>query len=136
MMINSTYSKLKHLGLFSFILILVSCGAQKDVGYDDGIYNENITPRTTQQPEEGNLNTEYYKNYFEDTAQEVEAITGEPEVFTDVEGYSSNYTNDSIPPQDFTGNGGWGDATTEVNINYYDNGWNNWAWGYGWNCLL
>ena len=119
----------KGFTLLILTLMLASCGSQKYVDYDDGIYNgspeleANISETETNQ-EANPIETQYYKNYFGDTVKEVDDINNDAEIFTDVESYASEYVNDSIAqPQNFTNNGGWGSTTSEVIVNTYNTGW-------------
>lgn len=133
----------KGFTLLILTLVLVSCGSQKYVDYDDGIYNGSPEPEPNATQVETNqetsaIETQYYKNYFGDTVKEVDDINNDAEIFTDVESYASEYVNDSIAePQNFTNNGGWGSTTSEVIVNTYNTGWGigigfGWGWGWGW----
>ena len=143
--------------------VLTSCGSFQYAGYDnDGIYSS----------EEYNYNTEveepvattstndsnYYKNYFAENSAEIDAINQDGEIFTDIDGYEGNYTEQDSTQQRVA-YGGWGQNNSSVTINYIDNGWyggwygwndpwlwngsyawgwgrpwgwNNWRWNYGW----
>ncbi|WP_273566154.1 hypothetical protein [Maribacter halichondriae] len=134
-------------------LFVVSCGSYQQASYydNDGIYadpNDRIVERTPQEKltpqQKQEKNT--YSEYFGQRADQYEEIL-EGEIFTDVDSYSSGVENDSLsstrltdyynPDNDYQGYAGWGDNATAVNINIYDNGWNNWGWGggfgWGWN---
>jgi hypothetical protein len=128
-----TKTVMRYTSLIGLALVVLSCGTQKNVGYADGIYNDTaeVVPEQ-QEVAASNVNNDYYKNYFGETVDEVEEITNDSEVFTDVDSYNSNYQNDNAEPEDFTGNGGWGDTSDNVTINFIDNGWGNWGWGPGW----
>ena len=60
-------------------LVLASCGSQKYVDYEDGIYEgspeaqTNVSQADTNQ-ETNPIETQYYKNYFGDTVKEVDDI--------------------------------------------------------------
>ena len=124
-------------------ILVVSCGSYQQASYydNDGIYDDgNVrivekTPHRTIQKKKDNQ----YADYFGQKADEYGEIL-DSEIFTDIDGYSSEVQNDSIaneddltsyynPNNDYAGYGGWGDNATDVNINIYDNGWgwNNWG---------
>ncbi|MEP4947948.1 MAG: hypothetical protein ABJU26_10430, partial [Flavobacteriaceae bacterium] len=127
-------------------LFLASCGSYQQASYydDDGIYsNGNNTVRVEKKSAEAvrieQQESDIYGDYFGQKADEYDEIL-EDEIFTDVDGYYSTVENDSIPLGEqtdyfannntYTGNPGWGDNPTSVNINVYDNwGWGN---GFGW----
>src|SRR5690606_39132824 len=99
-----------------------------------------------------------YEEYFGQRADQIGDIL-DNEVFTDIDGYTSQNPNDSIPygeqadymaqNNNYIGNPGWGDNPTSLSINVYDNSWGygglygfgglhayGWGypyWGYGWN---
>ena len=71
---KSILPQVRHLYSVMFTALLVACGSSKDVGYADGIYND--SPQAKQEASSAevtetssDLNTQYYKNYFADTAQ-------------------------------------------------------------------
>jgi len=156
-MIQSLHlQKIRTAALFAVVgLLVVSCGSYQQASYydTDGIYGANeprVTveraPRQTPQVKQ-KKGDNTYTDYFGQKADQYGEIL-EGEIFTDVDSYSSGVENDSISEVDLTeyytsdndyaGNGGWGDNPTSVNINIYDNGWNNWGWGgagfgWGWN---
>lgn len=126
-------------------LLVASCGTYEYVGYNnDGIYSEVPSSQRVltevQTVETVDSDAGYYKNYFQERKREVDAVVAQSDIFTDVDDYSSDYTQ----PQDTlamrTGYSGWGQTNDVVNINFYNNGWNNWGWdpwlwgpGWGWN---
>ncbi|VAW10095.1 Vitellogenin II precursor, partial [hydrothermal vent metagenome] len=146
-MIQSLHlQKLRISVLLSVVgFLAVSCGSYQQASYydNDGIYSDGNTvaveraPRTKQQPEQQRGN-DIYGGYFEQKADQYDQIL-DSEIFTDVDSYTSGVVNDSINEADLTdyysadndyaGNGAWGDNPTSVNINIYDNGWNNWGMG-------
>ncbi|MGB5553627.1 MAG: hypothetical protein WBM83_03135, partial [Flavobacteriaceae bacterium] len=159
-MIQSLHlQKLRTAVLISAVgFLAVSCGTYQQASYydNDGIYggnNDRVTVERNQQrpiqkqPQKGDNK---YGEYFGQKADQYDEIL-DNEIFTDVDSYSSDVANDSIneaqltdyysPENDYAGNGSWGDNPTSVNINIYDNGWNNWGiydpwlWngGWGWN---
>lgn len=146
-------------------LIIASCGSYQQSSYydNDGIYSNNTPTTVERRPEQRNYQqnnpeTDTYSDYFGEKANQYDEIL-DSEIFTDVDSYSSNTVNDSVPQgqltdyysseNDYQGYGGWGDNNSNVSINIYDNGWNNWGyggligwanpvwgwnnWGYGWN---
>lgn len=131
------YTQLKLNSAFVFacfsLIMLSSCGSYQYVGStSDGIYSEDepeyVVIEDVSYQEEPNSN--YYSNYFREKALEVESTEDVDPVFTDVDSYESQSNINSNQ------NAGWGDNSSQVNINVYDSGWNNWGWGYpynGWN---
>lgn len=104
------------LGLIASVGIsLTGCSSLNQKPYDvDGIYNNSkIVVEDTH--EKG----AYYAEYFKEKEEEAN------QYFTDVENYSSNYTQ---------GNGAWGDTTSETQI-VYNYPYSYFGWGYpfgGW----
>ena len=147
-MIHSTPLKnIRTSALMALVgLLAVSCGSYQSASYydNDGIYGNRETrviteraPRQVQQqraPEGENTHADYF-------GQKADQYTDilESEIFTDVDSYASGVENDSIydtgltsyytPDNDYAGNAGWGESPSNVNINIYDNGFNNWGWG-------
>ena len=144
----------KFLTAFSLsmaVILLVSCGSYQQASYydDDGIYSSREpVVRVEKQSAEGvrarQQESDIYGDYFGQKASEYGEILDE-EIFTDIDGYSSQIQNDSIPLGEQTdyfannntyiGNPGWGDNPTNLTINVYDNwGWGGGlGWGWGWN---
>lgn len=126
-------------------LLVASCGTYEYVGYNnDGIYSEVPSSQRVltevQTVETVGNDAGYYKNYFQERKKEIDATVAQSDVFTDVDDYSSDYSQaqDSLAMR--TGYSGWGQTNDVVNINFYNNGWNNWGWdpwlwgpGWGWN---
>src|SRR5680860_587616 len=129
-------------------IVLASCGSYQSASYydNDGIYSsdDQVTTERPQRKEAKKQETgnEAYTNYFgQQAAQYEEALDGE--IFTDIDSYSSNseMENDSVPQgqvtdyydnsNDYAGYAPWGDNTTSVNINVYDNSWGFGVFGYG-----
>jgi hypothetical protein len=123
------------LGLMA---VLTSCGSFQYAGYEnDGIYssetyNDDVVVETVVSTAIDDSN--YYKNYFAENKAQVDAITTESEIFTDVDSYEGNYmeraqdTIEERPPY-----GGWGQSNENVTINYIDNGWMGWNDPWLWN---
>src|SRR5680860_998854 len=129
-------------------IVLASCGSYQSASYydNDGIYSSDnqVTTERPQRKEAKKQETgnEAYTNYFGQQAKQYEeALDGE--IFTDIDSYSSNseMENDSLPQgqltdyydngNDYAGYAAWGDNTTSVNINVYDNSWGFGGWGFG-----
>lgn len=128
--------------------LLASCGSYQNNSYyeNDGIYNSDVQPApkrvkvvSTQSVDPNNK----YETYFSEGKSDFT-------VFTDVDNYTSEnenqelYTEDDIiyiaDNQNYAERyGNWGQNSTSVTVNVYDNGypyyyggWNNY-WGWGWN---
>lgn len=132
---NKKQTDMKNSILFGFKPLLViavislftlnSCGSYQYVSTTDGIYDDDEPGYTViEEVEETEASTpNYYGNYFKGKAIESEGIiTEEEEIFTEVDSYESTSNNESS-------NAGWGENSSDVVINVYNNGWNN----YGWN---
>lgn len=126
--------KISIYSLFGILgLLITSCGSYQSTSYydNDGVYGtNNKQQRTTETNPQNNLYKDYFGSLQEDNK--------EPEVFTDVENYSSKYdgVEQNQTQTDQNNYTAWGsNATTTVVV--YDNfGWNNyWNWniGWGWN---
>jgi hypothetical protein len=147
--------KLPFFVALSLTAVLTSCGSFEYAGYsNDGIYaaNDYNYQAEAEQPVATTSTNEssYYKNYFAENSAEIDAINGENEIFTDVDSYEGNYTDQGNVDQR-QAYGGWGQTNDAVTINYVNNGWgwndpwlwnagwglgwNNWGWGrpWGWN---
>lgn len=136
------------------LFIITSCGTYQNVPDNDGIYGSSEIPVEQEQVVSVNDNPSasntYYKNYFKEKADEYDIYT-QDEVFTDVDEYSSDYTEASDSTNvDYNQYAGWGQENSNVSINVYSGfnygwgypygwGWNaGWGWGYpysywGWN---
>ena len=139
-----TNRKLPFFVALGLIAALTSCGSYQYAGYDnDGIYASDDSDAEVEQPivTTSTSDSNYYKNYFAENSAEVDAIKEESEIFTDVDSYEGNYTEqtqDSLEQR--PAYGGWGQSNSTVTINYIDNGWgyDGWGfssfggWGYGW----
>lgn len=123
------------------LFVLASCGSYQYVGNDsDGIYGSSdavtyteATPRTTNE-------NNYYKDYFAEKSNQYGNIAqADNVIFTDIDAYEGNYSDENGDIQYEEGYAGWGQDTDNVNINIYsNNGWNNFGywnrpWGYGFN---
>jgi hypothetical protein len=128
-----TFIKVKPLAAVTLLaLFLSSCGSSQYVSSSsDGIYGEDLSrnytviEETQKTPETSSI---YYNNYFKEKGLEVEQVIDNEEVFTDVDSYSSNTDTD------VSNNSGWGEQPSNVTVNVYNSGWNNWGWNnWGWN---
>jgi hypothetical protein len=132
-MINSDYKIFNKIKKISFLLLsfsILSCGSFSSSGYtsSDGIYGEIKQNKITENP-----NGIYYKNYFDQKAQEY-GLNEElnDSVITDVSSYSSPINSSNLTYTDSYGS--WGDNPSSVKIiyrdNYVDSYWGN---HYGYN---
>jgi len=122
-------------------VVASSCGSYQNVSYydRDGIYGDVDKPQNNNQNPQVSQQNNQYKEYFGSLQNNNEGV----ETFTDVENYKSNYDNAQQNNNSEYSNGysGWGNNSSNVNINVYDtnwgwNSWNNyWNWniGWGWN---
>ncbi|MBU2527366.1 MAG: hypothetical protein KKC03_12270 [Bacteroidetes bacterium] len=138
-----SFKSIKTYGVLSLGLLFASaCGTYEYAGVSDGVYGEPVvynTPTNTypskvvERSEGGEDSGSFYKNYFAEKSNQyrinMNAVdtTANPEVFTDIDGYSSaNFDGDNLNfgSESYTyseGYGGWGDETESVVINYYNN---------------
>ena len=132
-MINSDYKIFNKLKKISFLLLsftILSCGSFNSSGYtnSDGIYGEIKQNKITE-----NQNGIYYKNYFDQKAEEY-GLNEElnDSVITDLNSYSNPINSSNLTYKDSYGS--WGDNPSSVNIiyrdNYIDSYWGN---HYGYN---
>jgi len=110
-------------------LTVVSCGTYQNKSYydSDGIYGSQ--KRETTQNDNSvieNQSANKYKEYFAANANNYS--NDNQDVFTDVEGYSSE-ANDSTKTTESKNYAGWGENNSNVTINYYNN---DWGWNTGW----
>ena len=121
-MINSYYKILQKVKFFSVILFsmtFLSCGSFITSGYlaSDGIYG---TKNQVAANKNGtNQNGIYYKNYFDQKAQEYGLNNKvNDSIITDVNSYSSTTNSSNIA---YTNSyGSWGDNPTSINFIYND----------------
>ena len=129
-------------------IFVASCGSYQQASYyDDGIYSSNdrvvgVEKRNAQGMRIEEQESNMYGEYFGDRANEIGEVL-DSEVFTDIDSYSSQAQNDSIPfgeqtdyfayNNNYNGNPGWGDNPTSISINVYDNSWGWGGYGWGWN---
>ncbi|UUC45505.1 hypothetical protein [Flavobacterium cerinum] len=133
-----------------FGLVVSSCGSYQNSSYydHDGVYGSERPSREYNRYSEQNMaQANNYKDYFSDLQKD--ANNG---VFTDVDNYSSQ-GQDSISNianrneyAGTTGYAGWGDSSSNITVNVYNNDpwywnrgyWNSWyspyyGSGWGWN---
>lgn len=136
--IYQTVIKKYQLLLLGVIMItLSSCSSFKNSSYDDydGIYSSSTSETT--RDENQTYNQVNSNNLYVDKFKDMQEEFGGAEYFTDVDSYSSNQVDTVYVVE--RSYAGWGNNSNEVNINYYNNGWNNWGWGFnswygpGWN---
>ena len=134
---QTSIKKSRFLLLFILAIGITSCSSFKNSSYDDndGIYSSSRNETTLDENQtytQVNQNS-VYVDKFKNMQDEFE----ETEYFTDVDSYTSNET-DTVYVNERS-YAGWGNNSDEVIVNYYNNGWNNWGYGYnswygpGWN---
>ena len=158
MKFNYLTTKLPFLAILGVLFSLASCGAYQYSGHDnDGIYgpdNRRVEYEVEKEAETvvvSDANKNYYKDYFSEKTKEYDMILGDEEIFTDIDSYKGEYDEEYIDTllidtlQYKNGYAGWGENTTDININIHNHGWNNWYWrpwrswrpywnyGWGWN---
>ena len=124
-------TKFQILGVLTSFLMLSSCGSFQYVGYDnDGIYNSEEVTVDVERASNSREGSEFYSNYFSLESQQMQDISEENEIFTDVDSYNSgNAVNQQV--QEIPGNNaGWGQVNDQIVVNIHNNGWNNWGWGF------
>ncbi|WP_055435836.1 hypothetical protein [Lacinutrix algicola] len=130
-------NKLPAYAVVLFALGLTSCGSYQYVGQDsDGIYSEDELVEDVVQADT-EANSTYYKNYFKEKSLEMDSNGNEnDEVFVDIDSYEGSYSEDYVDTANVdTGYGAWGENSSEVSVNIYNVGFNNY-WNrpyYGWN---
>ncbi|WP_055446652.1 hypothetical protein [Lacinutrix mariniflava] len=130
-------SKLPTFAMVLFALGLTSCGSYQYVGQNnDGVYGEDERQEDVVRADaEDSGDNTYYKNYFKEKSLEMGSDRNE-EVFVDIDSYEGSYSEDYVQEEDVnTGYGAWGENNSDVSINIYNNGFNNY-WNrpyYGWN---
>ena len=124
-MINSYYKifqKIKFFSFFLFSMTFLSCGSFSTSGYlaSDGIYGTKNQVKTNQ-------NGIYYKNYFDQKAQEY-GLNNQvnDSIITDVDSYSNTTNGSNVA---YTNSyGSWGDNPT-INFIYRDSPFYGSYWG-------
>lgn len=140
---KTNLSILRKIHLFSFIGIasafIVSCGSYQNTSYydNDGIYGASERNEQANENKYSEQNMEQSNRY----AQQFKNMQDDYTYFTDVEEYTSE-TNDTVVTvyrNNYSDNNeryaSWGSNSSDVSINYYNTGWNNWYspyWGMGW----
>jgi hypothetical protein len=147
---NYINTKLPFFVALSFTFVLASCGSYQYVGYDnDGIYQErqvvyeDATNVETETPSSDAESNSYFKNYFNDKANQYSDIPDDERIiFTDIDSYEGTYAEEYEEEDSQDGYAGWGQASNNITINYIDYGWGfndpwlwngAWGWRYGWN---
>ena len=111
---TTTLNKIKSISLLLFLLVLTSCGTFNSVDYNsnDGIYDgsENVSTASS--------NGVYYKDYFDQKAQEYGLNTNTNDsIITDINSYSSATNTDITYNNSY---GSWGDSPDSINIEFRD----------------
>ena len=111
---TTTLNKIKSISLLLFLLVLTSCGTFNSVDYtsNDGIYDgrENVSTASS--------NGVYYKDYFDQKAQEYGLnTTTNDSIITDINSYSSATNTDITYNNSY---GSWGDSPDSINIKFRD----------------
>ncbi|WP_143106337.1 hypothetical protein [Pustulibacterium marinum] len=151
-MMTTKYTKSwKAYSFFTLVsMLLISCGTYQNSSYydNDGIYNTAYSGpgsevRVAETAPSKDISADAYRDYFNQVAVDYEYVEQDStNVFTDIESYASvnddstNVAAKTAVNYDYVDNyGGWGQNTTDVTVNIYDNGpywgWNNYY--YGWN---
>ncbi len=143
-------SKMHFVGALGLIFGLASCGTYQYAGYeDDGVYGESNTVEYRAESTQDNSSASksgsgYYNTYFKEKSQELDYISQEDAIFTDIDSYEGNYEveNDTLVDEN-PSYAGWGQNSTDVSINIYGGGyygsywWGSpyyyspWYYGYG-----
>ena len=124
-------TSIKNYRLLLLIMVSIgvtSCSSFKNSSYEDtdGIYSSSRTETTLDE-------TQTYtqvrpNNVYVDKFKNIQDEFEETEYFTDVDTYSSNPTDTVYVIE--RSYAGWGNNSSDINVNYYNNGWNNWGWGW------
>ena len=128
-------SKMHFVGALGLLFSLASCGSYQYAGYEnDSVYGEsrNVEYRVeSSNVNSSSQNSGYYSNYFKEKSQELDYISQEDDIFTDIDSYEGNYDveNDTLV-DDQESYAGWEQNTTEVSINVYS-GYRYGGFGYG-----
>lgn len=130
--INYLQNKVPALAIIGLTIGLTSCGSYQYVGQDtDGIYDssETTVEQTEERvPDETATSSGYYQNYFKEKSQELELAEQENEIFTDIDSYQGDYTEQERTAENSTGYAAWGESSDDVTINIYNTGFNRWGW--------
>ena len=120
----------KSMALLALLFIATSCGTYQNKTFyeNDGIYASSSNIDRKEEVAQPNSVGESYQSYFRTRRMELE-----DEVVTDVENYSSVDTTQT----NYARQGSWGDNSSDVIVNVYDNSWAwggaGWGGGWGWN---
>lgn len=111
---KTSIKKIKSISLLLLLLIFTSCGTLNSDNYtsNDGIYDGKENASTT------NSNGVYYKDYFDQKAQEYGLNTNTNDsIITDINSYSSATNTDITYNNSY---GSWGDSPDSINIEFRD----------------
>lgn len=126
--------------LFGLLAIITtSCGSYQNSSYydNDGVYGSERS-NTVVENKYSEQNLEKSNKY----AEQFKTMQEDYSYFTDVDSYQSQEAQDTVVTvyrnESNNNYAGWGNNSSDVTINYYNNGWgwNNWYspyWGIGWN---
>lgn len=132
--IYQTSMKNYRLWLLTIVSIgITSCGSFKNSSYtdNDGIYSSTSNRETTLDKNQTYTQVKPTNAYAEKFKQ-MQSDLEETEYFTDVDSYASNQQVDTVYVVE-NSYAGWGNNSTNANVTYYNNGWNNGYYGNGWN---
>jgi len=135
---NLLKSNLYLLSAFGLLISLSSCGSFEYVGQDsDGIYNDSdknvdYVETSTEDVYDENNSSAYYQNYFKDKSTQYGSVSENDDViFTDIDSYEGTYSEEGVDENtSYEGYAGWGENKSDVVINVYNSGWNNWGYGF------
>ena len=111
---------------FGALMFLASCSSYQYAGYDsDGIYapSDGEVAYTADDYEESYQDALYYKQLFAEKADDFEEVPEEGAIFTDIEGYSSEYDDIAYQEEGLdyqTGHPAWGTDPDRISINIYE----------------
>ena len=114
------------LSCFFLIFTLYSCGSYQGVSYyaSDGIYSGEVAVRTTPAQAKTNPKGVYYKDYFNNIADDYTSLDNPQDyVYTDTENYSSKNGNGNVR---VNSQAPWGDQSSRTEVYYINNN----PWGY------
>lgn len=154
----------KGLLFIAITAVLSSCGSYQQAGYyeEDGIYGASQREDVAYQDNDYNQQSgknNYYQQYFSTKSAEIDALSKEGDIFTDIDNYTTTDSLDAdgyivYVEEDDESYGAWGTNGQDVTVNIYESagfgwaqpfwwnggfnygwGWNNWGYGFNpaWN---
>ena len=134
--VNQKFRKVAAWATYGFAaMTILSCNTYQGVVEDgDGIYGNTYAFDEANAVDSKN---NYYQQYFSTKAAQIEEISEEDLVFTDIDAYSSQESMDEegyivVQEEYIDDYGSWGSNGSDINVNVYG-GWNNGFFGNGWN---